>query len=103
MPKHDESSASCQIFTYKEGLLSAVAHDLRISVSSFSIDIADDGSAVSATFDATSLKTDCAMKDGSPTSSLSDKDKADIDSNILKDVLITKKHPKISFGSTKVT
>ncbi len=103
MPKYDESSASCQIFTYKEGLLAAVAHDLRISVTSFSVDVKDDGSAVSASFDATSVKTDCAMKDGAPTTSLSDKDKADIDANILKDVLITKKHPKINFGSTKVT
>ena len=32
MPKYDENQAECLIYTFKDGLLSKVAHDLKIKV-----------------------------------------------------------------------
>lgn len=48
MPRLDASSADCFVFTYKEGLLSAVAHDLKLRVTRFTIDT--EGDAVRAEF-----------------------------------------------------
>ncbi|MCA9605747.1 MAG: YceI family protein [Myxococcales bacterium] len=104
MPKYDAKSARCRVFTFKEGLLSAVAHDLEIDVSRFTVDLADDGATVTATFDARSLKVLHAMVDGHPSSStLSDRDKQKIEDNIVSDVLAAKKHGEIVFTSTEVT
>ena len=35
MPHYDATTAECLVLTYKEGLLSAVAHDLEIRVARF--------------------------------------------------------------------
>ena len=64
MPTYDSSNASCVVFTFKEGLLSPVAHDLRISVTRFSVLLDGARSTVTATFDTGSLLVDTAMKDG---------------------------------------
>ena len=66
--RFDEGSASCLVFTFKEGMLSAVAHDLKIRVGRFSIEV--DGlesgtpTALRASFETGSLRVECAMKDG---------------------------------------
>ena len=39
MRHFDQQSATCQVFTYKEGLLSAVGHDLKINVGRFTVDV----------------------------------------------------------------
>lgn len=101
MPKFNASTAQCHVLTEKEGLLSAVAHDLQLRVTSFSID-ADD-KAIDARFKADSLKVMSALKDGQPTDALSDKDKDDIEGRIVKDVLAANAHPEIRFVSTQVT
>ncbi|MBZ0120425.1 MAG: YceI family protein [Sandaracinaceae bacterium] len=103
MPKHDASTAEVLVFTFKEGLLSAVAHDLKLRVGAFSIDVADDRSGVTATFDARSLRVVCARVDGhDSTSTLADRDKEKIESNIASDVLAVKKHPEIRFVSSSL-
>jgi len=98
VPEFNAKNAQCHVFTEKEGLLSAVAHDLELEVTDFTV-TADD-SAVQASFNGRSLKVVHALKDGRPTSALSEKDKADIVSNIAKDVF---KSPDIRFVSTSVT
>ena len=102
MATYDASTAECRVFTEKEGLLSAVAHDLEIDVERFEVRVADDGS-IEATFDAGSLRVLDAVVDGrrSP-GTLSDKDKRKIEDNIRKDVLKTKKHPEVRFRSSEV-
>jgi len=103
MPTYDPSRADCRVFTFKEGLLSAVAHDLEIDVTAFEVVLSDDGSEVSATFDPRSLRVIDAVVDGrrSP-GTLSDKDKRKIEANIVDKVLHAKKHPEIRFTSTDV-
>lgn len=104
MPRFDHSNAECRVFTFKEGLLSAVAHDLELDVGSFEIDLADDRSAVSATFDPRSICVLHAMAGGRPNpGGLGAKDKDKIAANIVSDVLPAKKHPSIRFASEEIT
>jgi polyisoprenoid-binding protein YceI len=104
MPKLDASQVRCHVLTYKEGLLSAVAHDLSIDITKLSIQFDPADRSIDAVFDPTSLVVRCAMKDGvEKADTLSAKDKRDIEGNIVKDVLVTKKHEEIRFRSKSVT
>jgi len=99
----DPASVQCWIFTYKEGLLSVVAHDLKIRVTKFSIDVDETTRAITAQFDATSLRVVCAMEDGKEApGSLSAANKREIEANIASDVLQAEKFPTVRFTSTSV-
>ncbi|RYE92483.1 MAG: hypothetical protein EOO75_06600 [Myxococcales bacterium] len=67
--RFDEGSASCLVYTFKEGMLSAVAHDLKVRVGRFTIEIdgleAGAPSALRASFETGSLRVECSMKNGS--------------------------------------
>ena len=103
MPRHDSNDAQCFIFTFKEGLLSPVAHDLRLRVARFSIDVDDATSSVVASFDANSLTVDTPMKDGAENpSALSAADKQKIAGQIRDDVLHSTRYPEVEFRSTIV-
>lgn len=103
MPRFDASSAECQVFTFKEGLLSPIAHDLRIAVTRFEIEVAEDRSSVRATFDATSLRVETARKDGRDNpGALGAGDKRKIEGNIADDVLEVRRHREAKFESTQV-
>jgi hypothetical protein len=100
MPSFDAQNAECSVFTFKEGLLSPVAHDLRLQVTRFNIDVAADAASIVAIFDAGSLVVDSPMKDGVENpSALSAADKHKIAGQIRDDVLETRKHPEIVFRS----
>jgi hypothetical protein len=102
MKRFDQSSAKCHIFTYKEGLLSTFAYDLRINVGSFAVEL-DDDSMINARFDAESLHVDCAVVgDAERPDLLSDSDRKEIDKSILKDVLHADTYREISFTSLSV-
>ncbi len=102
MPTYTATDAECLVFTFKEGLLSKVAHDLKIRVTSFQLSV--DESAVKGSFDPTSLQVVCARRDGQDDqNALSDGDKAKIEQNIRKDVLEAKRHGAITFASTEVS
>ena len=104
MKRFDQASATCQIFTYKEGLFSALAHDLRINVTSFVVELGDDDTLIEARFDAGSLHVDCAMVAGIERRDLlSEVSMKEIDENILKDVLDAATYRFIVFGSGSVT
>jgi hypothetical protein len=103
MPVYDASNAQCHIFTYKEGVLSAIAHDLKIAVCKFSVTLSEDRTAAHGEFDSSSLKVVCAMKGGAEVhSSLSASDKRKIEGNITRDVLHTRRFPVIRFQSTDI-
>ena len=96
----DPSSAACLVFTYKEGLLSAVAHDLRLRVERFTVAIDDAAWRVDARFDARSLRVDGVMRDGVlRPDELGDGDKRTIEQNVVRDVLHADRHPEIRFRS----
>ena len=94
------------VYTFKEGFLSAVAHDLLIDVTNFTVNLnvpATDSAGVEAEIQANSLKVLCAMKDGQrKDDTLKEKDKADIEEATFKDVLHPAKYPKINFRSTDI-
>ncbi|MFT3774150.1 MAG: YceI family protein [Minicystis sp.] len=103
MPRFDASSAECLVLTFKEGLLSAVAHDLQIRVARFEIDIDDASHAVRARFEAGSLEVVGAVHDGAVREgTLSDADRRKIEDNIANDVLHVRQHPEIRFSSNDV-
>lgn len=102
-PRFHQDNADVLVFTFKEGLLSAVAHDLKIRVTRFSIHIDEEAKAIDATFDPRSLRVVTAMKDGGEAhGALSESDKGKIEENIVDDVLQPKKSPEIRFTSTSV-
>lgn len=103
MPRFDQSTAECLVLTYKEGLLSSIAHDLKIEATRFTFDTDPEAPSVRAELDAGSLRVVTAMKAGRPHDALGEKDKREIEKNIREDVLHTKRHASIQFESTGVT
>ncbi len=92
--------ASVTVFTFKEGLLSKMAHDLRIAVERFEIAWEPDG--VRATFDPTSLRVLSPMRDGRDAPGLlSARDLRSIEDTIQKDVLETRRYRSIRFAGTE--
>ena len=101
MPTYDQKNATCFVFTYKEGLLSPVAHDLRLTLERFTIEVEAD--SIVAHFDASSLRVDTPMKDGKENpSALGERDKAKIAEQIREEVLHTSRFPEASFRSRSV-
>jgi hypothetical protein len=99
----DPSSAECWVFTKREGLLSAIAHDLKIRVTKFAIDVDEPTRVISAHFDAASLRVVCAMDAGNEApGTLTAANKREIESTIVRDVLHAREYPDIRFGSTAV-
>lgn len=104
MPRVTQDDAECRVFTFKEGILSAIAHDLEIRVGRFHVEWDDARTKVEGSFDPRSLEVLHAMKDGAPNhGALSDRDKRKIESNVQSDVLETKRHGgEIRFTSSAI-
>ena len=103
MARFDAYNSECLIFTFKDGLLSRLAHDLKLQVARFSIEVEESTRKITSTFDPSSIEVVCAQVDGrDDPSTLSKGDKKKIYDNIVKDVLRVKKFPDIRFESTNV-
>lgn len=88
--------ATIHIYTFKEGLLSKLAHDLRLTLTRFTIDAR--GTEISARFEPGSLRIDGAMKDGKlDRAELSESDRQKIHDNIMRDVLRASEFGEIRF------
>lgn len=104
MPTYNAATAECLVFSYKEGLLSRVAHDLKIQVDRFEVKVDDETKAIEATFEVGSMRVICARKEGRDDSgTLSRGDIKKIQGNITKDVLNAKKQPQVKFVSSSVS
>jgi polyisoprenoid-binding protein YceI len=102
MPKYDQSQVECLVFTFKEGLLSKIAHDLKVRVTQLTVDVTP--TSVRAELDLRSLRVVNAMKDGAENpDALSDSDKVKIADQIAKEVLNADQHPTAVFSSRSVT
>jgi polyisoprenoid-binding protein YceI len=94
--------AEAFVYTFKEGILSAVAHDLKIRVERLELDGED--MKVTASFDASSLRVVTTRKDGADSAGLLPTVMyGEIEKNIRNDVLKSDKFPRITFESTEVT
>jgi hypothetical protein len=101
--RFDASTAECLVFTFKEGLLSPIAHNLKIRVTAFEIEVNETTRAIIGRFDATSLRVVCAMDgDREDPAALSRDNQREIERNIVTDVLGARDHPEIRFVSTDV-
>lgn len=99
----DASSAECMVFVYKEGMLARMGHDLKIRVTQFRVEVDDSTWAIQARFDASSLRTVCAVANGTDVpGGLSAGDKQQIDQNISRDVLQADTYSGIAFTSSSV-
>jgi polyisoprenoid-binding protein YceI len=98
MAKFDQNQAECLVFTFKEGLLSKIAHDLKIRVTRFSLEVTPEW--VRAELDLSSLRVVTAMKDGKENpEALSEADKTKIADQMAQEVLHTDRHPSAVFTS----
>lgn len=104
MAIYTSQNATCVVRTYKEGLLSSVAHDLKLRVGNFQIEVNDPQNLVEAVFHSDSIEVVCAMRGATenPTA-LSGKDRAEIQMNLQREVLRVERHPQIRFRSTTIT
>lgn len=85
-----------EVFTFKEGLLSKIAHDLCLACEGARVHT--DGVVVEAELALESLRVVGAMRNGQlEPSLLSEKDKAEIETNIRTKVLMTDRHPRTKF------
>lgn len=102
MVDFDSNSAECSVFTFKEGLLSAVAHDLKLAVGRFALRAGKDG--VEGRWEAASLTVKSVMKDGHEVSgALGQRDFDKIAKTVREEVLQSARYPEIIFTSTAVT
>lgn len=102
MARYDSHTAEVLVFTFKEGLLSAAAHDLKLRVERFTLDV--EGDRVTGEFDAGSLRVVTPMKDGAENPGAMPRLMyGEIEKNAAKDVLHASKHPTIRFESTRVS
>ena len=103
MARFDAYNSECLLFSYKDGLLARLAHDLKLQVERFSIEVDDETRQIRATFDPSSIQVVCAQVEGrDDPSTLSASDKKKIYDNVVKDVLRVRKFPDIRFESTNV-
>ena len=103
----DTNSGNLYVYTFKEGLLSKLAHDLLIDVTSFkvNVDVPEAGFAsgsLELEIQANSLKVVCALKDGERTDALKEKDIADIEKDMGGKVLHPDKYPTATFRSKAI-
>lgn len=91
------AAVECRVFTFKEGALSAIAHDLELAVGRCAIDVTD-ALAIDARFALDSLRVLHAVKDGRPTSSLGESDKRKIERTLADEVLEVRRHPEARFA-----
>jgi hypothetical protein len=86
--------ARVYVFTFKEGLLARLAHDLRLTVTRFELRF--DHDRVSAKFDASSLVVDgVAHGERIDRAALSDDDKSKIEATVRNEILHSARHPHV--------
>jgi len=103
----DTNSRSMNVYTFKESLLSKLAHDLLIDITDFKVnlEVPDAGFAsgsLELEIQANSLRVICALKDGERTDALKEKDIVDIEKDMGGKVLHPDKYPTATFRSKSI-
>jgi hypothetical protein len=102
MPRYDSDQAEVFVFTFKEGALAAVAHDLKLRASRCSV--LAEGDQLEGSFEAGALQVVCAMKDGHEhPSGLPSMLFGEIEKNVREVVLDARRYPTIRFRATQVS
>lgn len=90
--------ARCRVYTFKQGLLSALGHDLMLEARKFTIELREDGSCF-ATLDPNSLRVVGAVH-GERVESMKPGDCDTIEKAIRNEVLHTSRYPEIVIEGT---
>jgi len=99
----DQSRAEAYVFTFKEGLLSPMAHDLRVKVGRWSITWDAAERTIDARFESGTLVVDSVMREGQPAAGvLAERDRQKIAQTIKDDVLAATRHPEIRVRASAV-
>jgi polyisoprenoid-binding protein YceI len=95
-----QSNGNVEVYTTREGALSAIGHDLLLDVGTFEVVL--DGNDVTAQIDSSSLKVAGTVGANGDVSrpGLSKFERGKVEKSIVKDVLHAKKHPTIRFEGT---
>ena len=92
------TAGTVRVFTFRDGVLSRLGHDLQLHVDRFEIEV--EGDDVKASLWSDSLVLDGAVRNGAlDTSQLSARDQRDILDNAAK-VLQTRRHPQVRYVGT---
>ncbi len=98
------AEAEVLVFTFKEGLLSGMAHDLKLKVHDFTIDFDNETSAVRAEFAPESLRVVCARRDGADEpEALSVHDLREIDNHVSMEVLHPARFSELRFEGCRLS
>ena len=101
MARFGPDTATCEVFTKREGVLAAVGHDLKLRPERFEIEA--DATSVRARFDPSSLRVAAAMRAGrEDPSAVSERDRRDIERSCAREVLEAHRFPEITFASSEV-
>lgn len=94
------TTGTFRVYTFKDGLLSRVAHDLQLTLARFEVTV--DGDQVTGTFWPDSLSVDGSMVDGRlQPDGLRDKDRREIQGNITDKILNAKRFPNARLSATR--
>lgn len=101
MSRWTAENAQCHVYAYKEGLLSAVGHDVKLRVTDFELDV--EGRGVRGMFEANSLEVVCAMAEGEENpGALSEGDVQTIERYVQDDILECDEHPLIEWETRTI-
>ena len=88
----------CRLFTFKEGALSALGHDLALRASRWSVDLRRESRTVTARVVAASVEVVCARRHGADDmDALSSGDRAKIERTARSEVLRVERFPEVLF------
>ena len=98
---YDETTAQCLVYSYNEGLLARLGHDLEHRATRFKLEVEE--RKVLAEVDARSLRVVCARRYGrNVDDALTDDQKKEIEAQMTQSVLRADAYPWIRFRSTSV-
>lgn len=95
-----QAPATIHVFTYKDGLLARLAHDLRLTLRRF--ELRREGDAITGRFWLDSLAIDGAIGRGGHVDPaiLGESDLRKIRSNMTDEILHAARHPEVTFRGT---
>lgn len=99
----DSAKAETVVFTFKEGLLSAMAHDLRLKVTRWNLAWDAAAQTLEASWDAGSLVVEAVMRDGREhPGALGQRDFDKIAKTVRDEVLSASRYAQIRFRATRL-
>lgn len=102
--RYDARTASIDVYVYKEGALSALAHDLKLAAREFSLDIDWKKLSVHLTLSARRLELVNAMHgDSEDATAIPASKRSEVERTLHRTILEVERFPTIEFTASKVT